>query len=348
MKRSHTRSATRLTAAATVLVGVVATLAFTAAPAAAATRCFIDDLNEIIVQVDEADGGQTVLDMRNGVLFVNGESCGSATSIFITDAGPQKADRILFDTSSGPFRFNGRSVFVNIFMQGTDPDGTPDEFTVRGTNNPDFVQVRGATFSMAQEDNFPGDDAVRLLVAIPAQTEGVPRPNLTFELRGGDDTLWTTIDDAGHFNGRLTVKGGPGDDNITGGPFNDRLRGGSGDDVIRGAQGNDRIWGNSGNDEIKGGPGNDRLKGGSGRDKIWGNSGDDKLRGGSGRDVLRGGRGDDTITGGADNDRAYGGRGADTLRMADGERDRKVRGGKGADTCDCDANDNVRSAGRLS
>jgi len=239
--------------------------------------------------------------MRSGVLFVNGESCGSAASVFITDTGEAKADRIVFDTSSGPVRLNGAVVFVQLFMQFPAVDGTPDEFTVRGTNNVDVVRVQSGTFAVAQIDDFPGAnaDALRLLVWIP---QGQPRPRLNFELRGGDDVFWMGVDDGGHFNGRLSVKGGSGDDDITGGPFNDRLRGGSGNDVIRGAQGNDRIWGNSGNDEIRGGTGKDR---------------------------------------------AYGGRGADTLLMADGEFDRKVRGGKGADTCDCDANDNVRSARRL-
>jgi len=330
-------------------MAMLAGLVISASPAAAVTECFIDSLGEIIIQVDEADGAETVIEMRSGELFVNGESCGSAASVFITDSGEAKADRILFDTSSGPFRYNGRSVFVNMFMQGTPADGTPDEITVRGTNNRDFARIGGATFSVSQEDDFPGafSDSVRLLVAIPAQRVGTVRPNLTFELRGGNDVLWTTVDSLGHFNGRLTVRGGAGDDMITGGPFRDRLRGGSGNDVIRGAQGNDRIWGNSGRDTILGGSGNDRLRGGTGRDIIRGNSGDDRLWGGSGRDVLRGGRGADEIRGGAGNDRAYGGRGADTLLMADGEFDRKVRGGKGADTCDCDANDNVRSARRL-
>ncbi|MCH8829069.1 MAG: peroxidase, partial [Planctomycetes bacterium] len=73
---------------------------------------------------------------------------------------------------------------------------------------------------------------------------------------------------------------------INGGPGNDQLFGGPGDDRIDGGSGNDRIFG---------GAGDDQLSGGSGNDRIFGQDGDDIIDGGTGRDVLVGGEGDDQI-----------------------------------------------------
>lgn len=94
------------------------------------------------------------------------------------------------------------------------------------------------------------------------------------------------------------VNAGPGDDTVAvsraveipvtmrGGPGRDNLIGGSGPDKLIGGDGNDRLAGRAGDDLIFGGPGNDWISGGTG---------DDVLRGGFGNDTIEGGSGENSI-----------------------------------------------------
>ena len=67
------------------------------------------------------------------------------------------------------------------------------------------------------------------------------------------------------------------------------LRGGEGDNYLSGRGGKDTIYGGAGNDEILGGDGDDTLYGGAGTlDELHGGNGDDRLDGGAGKDFLRG------------------------------------------------------------
>jgi Ca2+-binding RTX toxin-like protein len=75
----------------------------------------------------------------------------------------------------------------------------------------------------------------------------------------------------------VTLRGGPGDDDLVGGAGADKLIGGSGNDILVGRAGADSLFG---------GPGDDRLIGGSGNDLLRGEGGEDFLSGGSGRNEL--------------------------------------------------------------
>jgi Ca2+-binding RTX toxin-like protein len=66
------------------------------------------------------------------------------------------------------------------------------------------------------------------------------------------------------------------------------LRGGSGNDTLTGDANANMIWGGPGDDTINGGPGNDTLYGESGADTISGNAGDDYIYGGAGVNVIFG------------------------------------------------------------
>jgi Ca2+-binding RTX toxin-like protein len=86
------------------------------------------------------------------------------------------------------------------------------------------------------------------------------------------------------------VNTGAGDDTVTLGrtvPVPATIRGGEGDDVLTGGNGNDKLIGGSGDDELNGRGGDDLLIGGSGDDTLNGGPGEDRLIGGSGRNVLR-------------------------------------------------------------
>jgi Ca2+-binding RTX toxin-like protein len=66
------------------------------------------------------------------------------------------------------------------------------------------------------------------------------------------------------------------------------IRGGAGNDVLTGDSAANVIWGGNGNDVIKGKDGDDFLYGEGGSDIIYGNSGNDYISGGAGADYLFG------------------------------------------------------------
>ncbi len=101
---------------------------------------------------------------------------------------------------------------------------------------------------------------------------------------GGDDTV--TVSRA--IGVPVTLRGGPGNDSLTGGAnvLGDRLVGGPGDDVLSGMGGPDVLYGGPGDDVLLGGTGDDKLFGGPGNDKLYGGSGNDILRGEAGEDLL--------------------------------------------------------------
>ncbi|WP_296943590.1 Ig-like domain-containing protein [uncultured Massilia sp.] len=79
--------------------------------------------------------------------------------------------------------------------------------------------------------------------------------------------------------GAVTLRGGAGDNFVTGdgasqnillGEGDDTLYGGGGDDVIGSTGGNDSLYGDDGNDTLAGGIGNDDLHGGAGNDVLQG------------------------------------------------------------------------------
>jgi Ca2+-binding RTX toxin-like protein len=90
---------------------------------------------------------------------------------------------------------------------------------------------------------------------------------------GGSDTVLFSSD----IPVPVTVRGGSG---------NDRLSGGSTADKIIGGAGDDRLSGRRGDDWIEGGPGADRLMGGQGDDQLRGGPDEDKLIGGPGENTL--------------------------------------------------------------
>ncbi|MBC1190349.1 hemolysin, partial [Microcystis aeruginosa BLCCF108] len=73
------------------------------------------------------------------------------------------------------------------------------------------------------------------------------------------------------------------------------LKGGSGNDTISGNAGDDYIYGENGNDVLNGGVGNDNIYGGNGNDLLNGDSGDDYFTSDEGNnDTINGGAGSDS------------------------------------------------------
>jgi uncharacterized protein len=91
-----------------------------------------------------------------------------------------------------------------------------------------------------------------------------------------------------------TVRGTPGDDELTGTDGVDVVMGLGGDDVLRGGNGDDVLCGGAGADAVAGDNGDDVLLGGLGDDALDGGHGDDALVGGPGQDALEEGLGSGT------------------------------------------------------
>ncbi len=115
------------------------------------------------------------------------------------------------------------------------------------------------------------------------------------------------------------VRGGDGDDTITGGWGQVHFYGDAGKDFIEpGNLAYGSMYGGSGNDEIRAGEIGMNLYGEDGDDFLYGGSGDDIIVGGNDNDQLFGGADQDTLEGGAGHDQINGGSGDDFLYGRDG------------------------------
>ncbi|MFM7117609.1 MAG: calcium-binding protein, partial [Planctomycetota bacterium] len=121
--------------------------------------------------------------------------------------------------------------------------------TVEGTNNADNISavVDGLNIKFTLNATTQSFAANTVLLI-----------NLFGE--GGNDTLANSTDKPS------IMRGGLGNDVMTGGSVADRMEGGDGDDTLTGGAGADDILGEVGNDTLNGGDGDDLLTGGDGND----------------------------------------------------------------------------------
>ena len=214
------------------------------------------------------------------------------------------------------------------FTTGSVPDGSDTMIGGAGTDVADY-SLRTGTLTLTLSATTAGNDG---------------------ENGEGDNIGGTATSAAGDVE---QVRGGGGNDTITGSNNADTLSGGGGNDTLDGLLGNDVLNGEAGNDTFlesgtvpsgadvfNGGPGVDTVSyasrtaavtirmdnaladdGESGEgDKIASDvenattgSGNDSITGSSAANTLDGGSGNDTISGGAGDDSIVGGLGTDTL-----------------------------------
>ncbi len=103
--------------------------------------------------------------------------------------------------------------------------------------------------------------------------EAAPIAGFEVNAGGGEDAVSVAPD----VPTPTTLRGGPGDDKLTGGAGPDKLIGGSGDDDLTGRGGDDSLFGGSGDDRLAGCGGNDSLHGGGGEDILLGGSGSNQI-----------------------------------------------------------------------
>lgn len=129
------------------------------------------------------------------------------------------------------------------------------------------------------------------------------------------DDIFTAFGDApvGSVEAPKVVRGGLGNDTLTGANQNDKFRGNDGNDQLNGLGGNDLLYGGAGRDKVNGDTGDDLVVGNAGNDALFGGAGDDRIIGGNGADRLVGNGGDDNLRGGPGQDQIIGGHGQDRL-----------------------------------
>jgi Ca2+-binding RTX toxin-like protein len=265
-----------------------------------------------------------------GEIVLDGAACGGAT-VTSTDTiqvtGGTLDDRI---TLSGAFapglsaEADGNNEIEVSFDLGL---GT-DHATLALTNAPDRV------IFTANGIDLGGDLDEDLTTA------GIER--LVVDSNGGNDVVDASVytgtpHGGGGPGGTLDVRGGRGNDQLTGDGQVNHLYGEDGDDVLVGGQGRDRLHGDDGDDILDGGAGDDYLYGGTGIDvvdyssrtnpltvRIGGTSGEagepdfvdasvENVIGGSGDDIMFGNDVANTLIGGGGDDEIHGGGGDDVL-----------------------------------
>ena len=147
----------------------------------------------------------------------------------------------------------------------------------------------------------------------------------------------------------VTFEGTEASEHVQANARNNDLRGGDGNDKLSGMGGDDTLDSGAGDDRIFGGAGDDVATGGAGDDRIFLGDGDDVSVAGpdgsadGGDDLIRGGSGQDVIADGFGANRIFGDTGQDHISTVDnaqspGTAD-TVHGGFGDDTLIGDAGD---------
>jgi Ca2+-binding RTX toxin-like protein len=129
------------------------------------------------------------------------------------------------------------------------------------------------------------------------ELDAAPLKKVLINGAGGNDNIQISTGLTPAFRPKvINVRGGLGNDTITGGDRGENFYGEAGDDVIDGRGGRDRLEGGDGNDTLTGGAGEDVLIGGAGDDTFKNLEPDDQrpVSGpGKPRDILTGGIGND-------------------------------------------------------
>lgn len=212
----------------------------------------------------------------------------------------------------------------------------PLDLKVDGADAPDVAGVNAADVRRVLIQGSTGNDSVDLMNVAPESFPSLVADGVIIKGGAGDDVLTGS-----EFSD--SILGGAGNDVIHGLQSPDTLRGGIGNDTIHGGRGEDVIFGDAGDDSLNGGDNADRLDGGTGHDILRGLSGNDTLSGGAGNDSLAGTRGDDLLNGGTGADILLGGDDMDTLQGGNG--DDSLQGGYGADLVKGEAGADVVAAG---
>ncbi len=262
-------------------------------PGLAVTLSFAlgDGTNKLDTQslpADDGGGGPFELETSSGAgadTFVTGPmpdtidpgagtdsvSAGGGNDDVNAGAAPDGGDT--YDMAGGfdSLTYGARTTSVFVSLDDARNDGATGE-------NDLLLDVEGVT----------GSAAADLLVGSDQKALGPQGVAEEFVGAGGGDTLVGNGGSDGLTASGPNPLGTPGDPSFDAGAV---LRGGKGNDRVSGANGDDRASGGAGDDGMQMFAGSDRARGGPGRDSIDGGRDGDRLAGNRGRDRLDAGFG---------------------------------------------------------
>ncbi|MFC4235519.1 Ig-like domain-containing protein [Thalassospira xianhensis] len=249
---------------------------------------------ELGVTATSADGEDVVT--TTGTIAVDVAGVADAPTLDVSNASGAEDSAIALDIDAA---LTDASEVLTVTISGL-PEGAT---LSAGTDNGDGSWTLGS------------DQLAGLTITPPYEYWGSFDIGVTVTSTDGSDSqsVSNTITVDVISDGRETIIGSDGKDQITAGDTDDYIEGGWDHDSIASGAGDDTVYGGDGHDTIDAGAGDDSVYGGTGHDTIAGGEGNDYLDGGSGEDIITGGAGDDTLEGGSGNDTLDGGEGTDVL-----------------------------------
>lgn len=176
---------------------------------------------------------------------------------------------------------------ITVRRAGRDRQGEPTRVVVRDAANPLRAGPGCRSITTRWVQCTAPDELGMLRVRLGdgddrASVDSVTRDQFSYDtlVDGGEGNDVLVAGDGGE------LRGGPGDDDLTGSSAYEEIQSGPGDDVLRGEAHGDFLAGGAGDDLVLGGPGNDDVIGGTGDDTDLAPAGTDHLVGGSGDDTL--------------------------------------------------------------
>jgi uncharacterized repeat protein (TIGR01451 family) len=224
----------------------------------------------------------------------NATGGGDASNVVVTDTLPAGVDFV--SATGGTCSHNGSTVTCNL---GQVNAATTATVTIVVKTKKEGTLTNTASVSSPEDAILANNSATAQTTVVKAAAPGNKKGK-----KKGKGRASCAVP---------TIKGTPGDDNITGTAGPDVIVTYEGNDQIFAGGGKDLVCAGAGIDLIVGGSGGDTLIGGGGADTLKGNGGGDLLKGKNGRDRLRGQAGNDTLNGGKKRDSCKGGAGSDTL-----------------------------------
>jgi len=177
---------------------------------------------------------------------------------------------------------------VNTTIAVTKGDGACSSATGAANAGPALrdgvLRVRGGESADRIQIDFVGSNAV---LVVNGQSHEFPIADVSsilVRVGGGNDR----VDLGSSVTVPAVLRGGAGDDTLTGGSGGDVLRGGQGDDLLTGGFGADVLGGGPGRDSLEGGRDADTLRGGAGIDIFEHLDAADLFAGGAGLDQFDG------------------------------------------------------------
>jgi hypothetical protein len=163
------------------------------------------------------------------------------------------------DSVSGSGQVKGGA--GNDVLSGSSLDGGPGDDTLKGTDQTDVLTGGPGHDTI---DGGAGNDTIVDGGAGPERdaVDGGPGTDL-LAYDGRDDPIDLSLQEPSGAEDALA-----GVENLRGGDGNDRLTGDAGSNGIDGGVGDDTIAGGDGKDSMTGGPGSDVVQGGAGNDKL--------------------------------------------------------------------------------